>query len=74
VCLQCPTGDTLPKDAVRRDANHVYNEWLPARRQRRQDWSTAQAVARVWGEDTPFEPEYSRGYDEEENQDGEEGK
>jgi hypothetical protein len=68
-------GVTLPKDVARREANHVYIERLRARWQMRWDWSTAQVAARAWGggEETPSEPESSRGDDEEEDEDREEG-
>jgi hypothetical protein len=54
-----PQGVTLPKDAVRWEANRVYSEWLQAQRQKRRDWSTARVAARArgGGEETPSEPE-----------------
>jgi hypothetical protein len=68
VRTQRPTGVTLPEDVARREANHVHNEWLRVRRQRRWDWSVAWAAVRAWGEDTPFKPESSRGDDENEEE------
>jgi hypothetical protein len=36
-----PQGVTILEDAVRREANHAYNEQLQAQRQRRRAWSAA---------------------------------
>jgi hypothetical protein len=68
-----PRGIALPKDVGRREANDVYSERLWAQRQRRREWSVAQVVKRARGEDTPSEPEFSGGDDEEEDEDGDEG-
>jgi hypothetical protein len=68
-----PRGVTLPKDAVRWEANHTHNEWLLVQRQRRQAWSATRAAARVRGVDTPSDLESLGGDDEEEDEDEEEG-
>jgi hypothetical protein len=70
VRTQRPAGVTLPEDVARREANHAHNEWLWVRRPRRWDWSVAWAAVRARGEDTPFEPESSRGDDETEEEGG----
>jgi hypothetical protein len=58
---------------ARQEDNHVYSEWLQARRQRRGEWSATRLVAMAQRDGTPSEPESSGGDDEEEDEDREEG-
>jgi hypothetical protein len=66
-------GVTLPKDAVRQEANRIYNDWLWEQRQRRWAWSTAWSAMRSREEESPFEPESLGGGVEEEDEDEEAG-
>jgi hypothetical protein len=68
-----PWGVTLPKDAVRREANRVHCDRMHVWRQSRRAWSAARVAARERVEDTPSEPESSGGDNEEEDEDEEEG-
>jgi hypothetical protein len=68
-----PWGVTLPEEAARWEVHRAHNEWLRARRQRRQAWSAPRSIARAWGEETPSEPESLGGDEEEEDEDEEEG-
>jgi hypothetical protein len=58
---------------VRRDANHIHNEWLWEQRQRKWAWSTARSAAGARGEETPSEPKSSGGGIEDEDENKEEG-
>jgi hypothetical protein len=68
-----PRRVTLPKDAVRQEANYANNERRQARRQRRWARSAGRAAVRARGEETLSEPESSGDGDEEEDEDEEEG-
>jgi hypothetical protein len=61
-----PQGVTLPEDSVRREANHADNKMRHAWKHRRRLRSTARAVVRARGEETPSELEPSGDEEEEE--------
>jgi hypothetical protein len=58
---------------VRWEANHTNTKQLCVWWQRRQAWSATRVAVRVQGEETPCEPKYLGGNDEEEDEDEEEG-
>jgi hypothetical protein len=61
-------GVTLPVDIARQEANHVHNEQLCVRRQRRRFWSVAWVASRERGEDTPSEHKSLGGDNKEEDE------
>jgi hypothetical protein len=63
-----PQGVTLPEDSVRREANHADNKMRHAWKHRRRLRSTARAVVRARGEETPSELEPSGDEEEEERE------